>query len=134
VLVQKGVWLLFLGGDYDTAVFQAFKQVEIAVRNAARFPDTEYGDRLMRQAFDPENGPLTDKGAVESERKALAHLFAGAIGYYKNPQSHRDVGLTEAAEAREMIMLASQLLRIVDTRWLDNTFASEVRAVSHPPK
>jgi hypothetical protein len=33
-----------------------------------------------------------------------------------------------------MIMLASHLLRIVDTRWLDNTFASEVRAVSHPPK
>ena len=114
-IVEK-VWLLFLGGDYDTAVFQAFKEVEVAVRGAAGLSETEYGVDLMRKAFNPSKGPLADKGAPDSEREALAHLFAGAIGYYKNPQSHRHVGLTEAAEAREMIMLASHLLRIIDTR------------------
>jgi uncharacterized protein (TIGR02391 family) len=110
------VWLLFLGGNYDTAVFQAFKEVEVAVRTVAALPDSDYGVSLMRKAFDATNGPLTDTEALTAEREALAHLFSGAIGYYKNPLSHRDVGLDEATEAREMIMLASHLLRIVDTR------------------
>jgi hypothetical protein len=63
-LGQK-VWLLFLGGDFDTAVFQAFKQVEVAVRDAAGLPNTQLGTSLMRQAFDVADGPLTDKGAPQ---------------------------------------------------------------------
>ena len=70
----------------------------------------------MRKAFDGENGPLRSKSQVKAERDALAHLFAGAIGSYKNPHSHRTVTITDHKEAQEMVMLASHLLSIVDSR------------------
>jgi uncharacterized protein (TIGR02391 family) len=91
------------------------KAVEVAVRDAAHLPG-ELGVRLMRKAFDPKNGPLTDTEADEGEREALSALFAGAIGSYKNPHSHRDVQLTDPRAAVEIIMLANHLLRIVDGR------------------
>jgi hypothetical protein len=48
-----------------------------------------------------------------AEQEAMANLFAGSIGLYKNPQSHRHVP-THAEDAAEVIVFASQLLRIVD--------------------
>jgi len=57
--------------------------------------------------------------APQGERQALSDLFAGAIGVYKNPHSHRQVSL-DAEDAVEMIMLASHLLKIVDARATSN--------------
>lgn len=112
--IAQKVWSLFLQGDYDTAVFQAFKEVEVAVRKAGRYADTDWGVDLMRKAFGNE-GPLTDSEQPLPEQQARAHLFAGAIGSYKNPGSHRNVDFT-AEEAAEVIIFASHLLRIVDSR------------------
>ena len=103
-------------GEYDVAVFQAMKAVEVYVRDAGGFSADELGTDLMRKAFHEETGPLTEKSVAKSERQATSALFAGAIGSYKNPHSHRDVDLTDPDEAMEIVSLANPLLRIVDRR------------------
>jgi uncharacterized protein (TIGR02391 family) len=124
VLLEK-VRPMFLRGDYDLATFEAFKQVEIRVRAAASLPADLVGVDLVRNAFHPSHGALTDQTAVTAEREALSHLFAGAIGHAKNPGSHRTVNLT-AVEAAELIGLASYLLGIVETRVAKNSAAKAI--------
>ena len=104
----------FVRGDYDTAVFQAFKEVEVRVRKTAKLTNADIGVPLMRKAFKPKDGILTDASAEAGEQQARMDLFAGAIGTYKNPSSHRDVPLTDPKEAADIIHIANQLLRIVD--------------------
>lgn len=106
---------LFFQSRFDTAVFEAFKALEVAIRDAGGYGNEMFGKKLASAAFHPENGPLTDMSAEGGERQALMELMVGAIGSYKNPISHRNVVL-EASETRDMIILASHLLKIVDRR------------------
>lgn len=117
-LIASKVYPAFLRGEYDTAVFQAFREIEVAVRSAGNFPPELIGRKLVREAFRPEDaagktGPLTDLNAPVAEQEGMATLFDGAISVYKNPQSHRNVP-TDAVDAAEIIVFASHLLRIVD--------------------
>ncbi|WP_329391467.1 TIGR02391 family protein (plasmid) [Streptomyces sp. NBC_01351] len=106
-------------GDYETACFAAMKAVEVAVRDASGLDNSLVGVKLMRAAFQPHQngkagGPLADAGAEGGEQEAASALFAGAIGAYKNPASHRTVDFDDPIEAAEIIQFADLLLRQVE--------------------
>jgi uncharacterized protein (TIGR02391 family) len=111
--LEEKVRPIFNLGDYETACFAAMKAVEVEVRQAAGLDGSVIGVDLMRQAFKVEGGPLADPVAHRGEKVALMELFAGAIGAFKNPASHRTVHFDDPVEAAEVIQLADLLLRLL---------------------
>ena len=121
-IITQRAQAAFLRGEYDTAVFTAFKAVEVAVRKGAGLPDALIGTQLMSAAFNPSNGPLSAASAAPAEREAIGNLFAGAIGHANNPQSHRDEPV-QPEDACHLLLFASYLLRLVDIRIADKSLA-----------
>lgn len=104
----------FRGGNSELAVFEAMKQVEVHLRDRAGLGTSIIGVPLARRALNADTGPLTDYELDGGERKAIADLFAGALGAFKNPTSHRIVDFDDPALAADAILLADLLLRLTD--------------------
>jgi uncharacterized protein (TIGR02391 family) len=103
----------FLMGRYDLAAFAAMKAVEVRVRELIEASDSLLGVKLMRSAF-ADGGRLRDPDLDPGEQVARMEVFAGAIGLFKNPTSHRDVQFDDATEAAEVVLLADLLMRMLD--------------------
>lgn len=112
-ILVKEVRPLFVRGDYDTAVFRAFKEVEVRVRKKGGFANEDFGVDLMRKAFG-NGGPLANKEATKGEQDAVRELFSGTLGTFKNPSSHREVSFSDPREVVDVICVANQLLRMVE--------------------
>ena len=71
--IAQRVRATFLRGAYDMAVLEAFKQVEVAVREAGQFDVEAHGMDLMRRAFKPFGGPLSDPSSPKGEQEAESY-------------------------------------------------------------
>ena len=89
------------------------REVEIRVRELSLASDSEIGVKLMRSAF-KDGGTLRRSDRDAGEETARMELFAGAIGLFKNPSSHREVDYADPVIATEIILLAYLLLRLLD--------------------
>lgn len=112
-LVRQQALTTYMSGQYGDAVFQAFRAVEVHVRTKGGYTAQDLGAPLMRKAFDEATGNLTEANLPAAEKQAMAHLFSGAIGAYKNPGSHHIV-IRSRDEAARLLVFASLLLFVVD--------------------
>lgn len=103
----------FIAGELELAVFAAMKEVEVRVRFLSMGDAGDIGVSLVRKAFG-EHGLLRNHGLERGEQEAISHLFAGALGTFKNPVSHRPINYDDAVLASEAILLADLLLRMLD--------------------
>jgi uncharacterized protein (TIGR02391 family) len=103
----------FLIGEYELAAFAAMREVEIRVRELSGADSSLLGVNLMRRSFG-EGGNLADPELDPGERVGIMELFAGAIGTFKNPPSHRQVDYADPTEASEVVLLADLLMRLLD--------------------
>jgi uncharacterized protein (TIGR02391 family) len=107
---------LFADQQYDSAVTEALKSVEVRVRDLTSL--TISGAALMQEAFKPKQ-PRLDVGVEtgrsgNDEREGYFYLFRGAMVGIRNPKSHELSHGDDPDEALEVLALASLLHRRLD--------------------
>ncbi len=106
----------FNDGDYELAVFKAFRFVEEAVRTKAGLSAEDVGVSLISKSLSPSNGKLSIPAcAVPAEQEGVHSLFRGAISFFKNPSSHRTINYESRLVAIQAIVVAELLLNILST-------------------
>src|SRR5260370_5861815 len=111
--IHAKCWSLYTQEDYDNAIFNATKAIEVSVRRKAKLPDEVVGADLIVRAFKPDNAILT-YSTVKAEQEGMMALLRGIIQVYKNPHSHRHVGIQNKSECLGILLMCSNLLFTID--------------------
>jgi uncharacterized protein (TIGR02391 family) len=103
----------FEAGQYDTAILNAFIAIEEELRTRISADPSDVGVSLVTKAMNPKS-PCLVFSNVAAEKEAAHALYRGAIGFLKNPRSHRFVGTADPVHAFEVLAFASLLMRLLD--------------------
>lgn len=112
---------LFCDGYYDSAAEKAIKEVETRLREL--FQLLKAGVTVPTKVGDIIGALLTENGAYhfadlstasgKDYRRGIQSIFEGTFVAYRNPSAHENLSCTKR-EAMEQIMLASQLMYVLD--------------------
>ncbi len=112
---------LFCDGYYDSAAEKAVKGVESRLREL--FQILKPGVTVPTKIGDVMGALLSENGAYQfadlsttsgkDYRRGIYSLFEGIFAAYRNPSAHENLPCTKR-EAMEQIMLASQLMYVLD--------------------
>jgi hypothetical protein len=102
-------------GEWDTAVRLAFGLLERSIQDllSEKGVDT-YGRRAVDQALG-EGGALLAGIPEPKDREPIWMLFSGGFGYFRNLLSHGNRRLEDPMLAREALLMADALMRLLDT-------------------
>jgi len=114
--VQNAAGDLFADGHYESAVGEAFKSVEVRVRDVMGIDKS--GAALMGDAFRSDGSVLDIASHVgrsgEDEREGFMHIFRGAMIGIRNPGAHELFKTGDPQQALEYLGFASLLHRRID--------------------
>ncbi len=112
---------LFCDGYFDLAAEKAIKEVETRLREL--FQLLKPGVTVPIKVGDIIGALLTENGAYhfadlstasgKDYRRGIQSIFEGTFAAYRNPSAHENLSCTKR-EAMEQIMLASQLMYVLD--------------------
>lgn len=112
---------LFCDGYYDSSAEKAIKEVETRLREL--FQLLKPGVTVPTKVGDIIGALLTENGAYhfadlstasgKDYRRGIQSIFEGTFAAYRNPSAHENLSCTKR-EAMEQIMLASQLMYVLD--------------------
>jgi len=112
---------LFCDGYYDSSAEKAIKEVETRLREL--FQLLKPGATVPVKVGDIIGALLTENGAYHFSdlstasgrdyRRGIQFIFEGTFAAYRNPSAHENLPCTKR-EAMEQIMLASQLMYVLD--------------------
>ena len=108
---------LFNDQHYRCAVSEAFKSLEVRVRDMSQIDDRS-GEKLMGTAFSGSSPVLdvsTEEGrSGQDEREGFLALFRGAMVGVRNPKAHELFKPEDPQQALEYLGFASLLHRRLD--------------------
>src|SRR6266496_4807784 len=106
-------WDLYTVSKYDDAILNATKALEVAVRTKAKLSQSCVGVDVINAAFSLKK-PLLRYSKIDAEQEGMMSLLRGIIQVFKNPHSHRFVGVQNKSECLGVLLMCSNLLYIVD--------------------
>lgn len=113
-VIKKVSGKLFKDGHYESAIFEAYKAIEVHVKKKSGVTNRE-GKDLMAYVFKRDNpvirlNPLNTR-SDRDEQEGFQFIFMGAMIGIRNPKAHDLIVQNDAHRTLEYLSLASLLLK-----------------------